>query len=375
MNRLGKVVHFPKAVSGTVGLPMTTGYRSIDDFSLSDLEAIWNILRGDSVIDWKRLNFTTAGDAEEFLSVQGFTPELPLDQERMEAIKHEAISYLRRNFEYPIPRPVAECSVVNLMLMAAGKGHKQVCACVILKVMHIIHHLQGRELLYVLPLSDAEVFQLVEQKIYRVIGGMLEESLPITEFLGGRKSRDSLYTKLLSKSETIAAQIYDKVRFRIVTRTTEDLIPVLSYLSRRLFPFNYAIPGESYNTLLDPREYARSHPRLSELLASPNINPHEDPLTSFVDNKFSARSYRVIHFVVDMPVRVPDRVLAAAPPAAEHLGHIVFVLVEFQIVDQNTERANEAGEASHAQYKERQMIAVRDRLQLGIDRVKRVRKS
>ena len=350
------------------------GFRTIDQFSLGDLESIWNILRGDSVIDWKRLNFPGRDDVDDFLRVQEFNPDRPADRVRMEAIKGEAIAYLRRNFEYPIPRPVAEMSVEDLMLTASSKGHKQVCACVILKVMHIIHHLQGRELLYVLPLSDAEVFQLVEQKIYRVIGGMLEEGLPITEFLGGRKGRDSLYTKLLSKSETIAAQIYDKVRFRIVTRTTEDLLPVLNYLTRRLFPFTYAIPNESYNTLLDPRAFITDHPRIGELLASPLTNVHDDPLSAAVDNKFSARSYRVIHFVVDMPVRVPERVLTAAPPAAASLGHVVFVLVEFQLVDHDTELANESGEASHARYKERQRLAVRDRLQLGSDRVLRKRK-
>jgi uncharacterized protein (TIGR04552 family) len=123
-----------------------------------------------------------------------------------------------------------------------------VCACVILKVMHIIHHLAGRELLYMLPLSDAQVFQLVEEKIYRVIGGMMADGLPLTEFLGGRKNRDSLYTKLLSKSETIAAQIYDKLRFRVVTRTNDDVLPVLNYLARKLFPFSYVIPSARART-------------------------------------------------------------------------------------------------------------------------------
>jgi len=351
----------------------SAGFRTIDEFELSDLDAIWNILRGDSVIDWKRLNFASREDTREFIRVQEFDPDDAADKARMEAVKAEAIQYLRRHFEYPIPKPIAEMPVEELMLTAASKGHKQVCACVILKVMHIISHLQGRELLYVLPLSDAEVFQLVEQKIYRVIGGMLEGGMPITEFLGGRKMRDALYTKLLSKSETIAAQIYDKVRFRIVTRTTEDLLPVLNYLNRRLFPFNYAIPGESYNTLLDPRAFARSHPHLGALLASPQSNVTADPLTGLVDNKFSARTYRVIHFVVDMPVRVPKRVLAQAPAAAANLGAVVFVLVELQLVDHETELANEAGEASHARYKERQRTAVRDRLQLGADRTRRAR--
>ena len=79
-------------------------------------------------------------------------------------------------------------------------------------------------------------------------------------------------------------------------------------------------------------------------------------------------------FVVDMPVRVPQKVLDKAPPAAANLGPVVFVLVEFQLVDHDTELANESGEASHARYKERQRTAVRDRLQLGADRVKRKRK-
>ena len=110
-------------------------------------------------------------------------------------------------------------------MLASGKGHRQICACTILKAMHIIHHLDGRELLFMLPMSDQEMFHLVEEKVYRVIGGMLAAGFPITEFVGGRKNKDSLYTKLLSKRETIAAQIYDKLRFRIVTRERGRHLP------------------------------------------------------------------------------------------------------------------------------------------------------
>ena len=51
----------------------------------------------------------------------------------------------------------------ELLLVASTKGHRQVCACSVLKAMHIIHHLDGRELLFTLPLSDQEVFHLVEE--------------------------------------------------------------------------------------------------------------------------------------------------------------------------------------------------------------------
>src|SRR5690606_24858645 len=156
------------------------------------------VLRGGSVIDWHRLNFRDEREVTEFLVAQELDPARPADRARGEAIKNSAIGYLRPNLDFPIPKPVEEKDVGELMLLASGKGHRQLCACAILKVMHIIHHLEARELLFMLPISDQELFHLVEQKTYRVIGGMLARGFPIVEFIGGRKNKDSLYTKLLS---------------------------------------------------------------------------------------------------------------------------------------------------------------------------------
>ena len=216
-------------------------YRTLDRFSLLDLEAVRFTLRGGSVIDWHRVNFADRDEAAEFLRAQEMDPEDAQDEQRMEQVKNEAIGYLRRNFDFPVPKPVAQLDMLGLLHLASGRGHRQLCACTILKVMHIIHHLAGRELLFMLPISDQEVFALVEEKVYRVIGGMLAHGFPILEFIGGRKNKDSLYTKLLSKPETIAANIYDKVRFRIVTRSSDDIFSVLNYMLRHIFPFNYVI--------------------------------------------------------------------------------------------------------------------------------------
>ena len=64
-------------------------------------------------------------------------------------------------------------------------------------------------------------------------------------------------------------------------------------------------------------------------------------------------------------MRLPRRILERAPSAAWPLGPIIFVICEFQVIDRETESANERGEASHAKYKERQKKAVMRRLQLG----------
>lgn len=345
-----------------------SGLKRLEDFTLADLEAVRLVLRGDSVIDWHRLNFAGEDEIDVFLASQEFRADVASDRARIKAIKGEAIGYLRRHFEYPIPKPVENASVEELFHLAGGKGHRQMCACSILKCMHIIHHLEGRELLFLLPLSDQELFHLVEEKVYRVIGGMLAEGFPITELVGGRKNKDSLYTKLLSKQENVAAQIYDKLRFRIVVRDQEDIFPVLQYLTKKLFPFNYVIPGQSINSIFHFKRYCSQNPHLGPMLPEMQAGRDEDYTPS--DNEFSAESYRVIHTVVDMPVRLPARVLDTAPAAAAPLGPIVFVICEFQVLDRETEAANEVGDASHAKYKERQKKAVMRRLQLGMREMK-----
>jgi uncharacterized protein (TIGR04552 family) len=337
--------------------------KRLDEFTLSDMESMALMLQGGSVIDWHRVHFTTTEEARELILAQELNPDDPKDRARIEHLKQEAISYLRRHFEFNIPRPIEQASPEELLLVASTKGHRQVCACSVLKAMHIIHHLDGRELLFTLPLSDQEIFHLVEEKVYRVIGGMLAAGFPITEFVGGRKNKDSLYTKLLSKQDTIAAAIYDKLRFRIVTRSRDDILPVLLYLSQRLFPFNYVIPRESVNTIFHFRSYCAQYPHLTSLLTEvqtvldDELNPGE--------NRFSADSYRTIHFVVDLPVRLPRETLELAPAHARTLGSIVYVLCEFQVIDQDTEASNELGEASHARYKERQKGSVMRRLKIG----------
>jgi uncharacterized protein (TIGR04552 family) len=347
--------------------PVERRFRALDDLSLADLEAVRLTLHGGSVIDWHRMNFESREDLQDFIAVQEIQLDDPADAARTEAVKNAAISYLRRNFDFPVPKPVAQADLARLLEIASSRGHRQLCACTILKVMHIIHHLDARELLFMLPVADQEVFHLVEEKVYRVIGGMLASGFPILEFIGGRKNKDSLYTKLLSKRETIAAQIFDKLRFRIVTRTGEDIWPTLNYLMRKVYPFNYVIPGQSTNSMFDFKSYCEQNPHLRDLLPRLQLSADLERTYSDGENRFSAQNYRVVHFVVDMPIRLPRTMLEQVPPSGWSLGAVIFVQAEFQVIDRETEQANELGEASHSAYKARQREAVMRRLKLGLE--------
>ncbi len=335
----------------------------MEEFTLHDLEAVRLIVNGSSVIDWHRLNLRSPDQARRFLQNHELYLTQAGDRKFAEHVQRDAVSYLRRHFSFAIPKPVERASIEELLLMASGSGHRQVCACTILKAMQIINHMAGRELLFRLPVSDRDLFHLVEEKVYRVVGTMLSEGFPITEFIGGRKNMDSTYTKLLSKPEATAAALYDKLRFRIVTRLQSDILPVLLYLSEQLFPFNHVVPKQSTNTIFRFSDLCRSNAHLSEL-----AQQFQEPLTDDAappDNRFSAATYRVIQFVTDVPVRVPPHLMELAPPGLDNLGPVVYVLCEFQLLDAESEAVNETGEASHDRYKQRQRAAVFRRLRRG----------
>lgn len=350
------------------GLSRNGASPSDAPLSVEDREAIHVLLRGDSVVDWHRLAFRDHGSVDRFLRVNEFEPDDPEAMERLEEIRHDAVDYLTRNFSFRIPDDVAEAVPArDLFLMAARTGPHQVWACVVLKVMHIIHHLDGRELLTRLPVSDDKFFGAIERKVMRAVEDLRAAGQPIAEFEWSRKPRDSLITKLLAKRSTLAASIYDKLRFRLIVREREDLLPVLAVLTHRLIPYNYVVPGESVNHLITPEELAhRSEaPEGAEPEEAPAQAASADPRLEDAArarlNEFSAPGYRIINFVVDMPLRVEQ--LTDEWPR-EH-GHVVFGLTEFQLCDRETARQNELGQNNHEAYKERQRRSVRLRLMRG----------
>jgi uncharacterized protein (TIGR04552 family) len=232
--------------------------------------------------------------------------------------------------------------------------------------MHVIHHLEARELLFRTPIREADLAERAHRRIMAEAERMRRLGLPVVEFEGSSKGRGSLVTKLLAKKESVAAQVFDRVRYRIVTETTDQIAPVAWHLTQTLFPFNYAVPGQTQNSLVRFGELLERHPRGSELAAElqlPVDLERKDP--SVPRNEFSGKDYRVLNFVVDLPVRIDD-LLPPLDPMADELGRIVFTLVEFQVVDRATARRNEEGDSSHERYKKRQLKRVLRRLSRGL---------
>jgi uncharacterized protein (TIGR04552 family) len=337
--------------------------------TIADLTAIRNLIRGGSVIDWHRLYFADREQVDQFLRIHEFDPGSAPDMARLEALREQAVDYLEHHLGFHIAEEIAErIPARDLLLVASQNGKRRTHACVVLKVMHVLQHLAGRELVNRLSVSADQIFHAVEDKVLRTVEEMKGAGCAIVEFEWSRKEPDSLITKLLAKRDNIAAHVYDKLRFRMITRTEDEIVLVLRELLQRLVPFNYVIPGESQNDIVDLQalveDDAALRTHLSEILDLVSETPDKRSTQS---NEFSGPSYRVINFVADLPVRI-DKHLGLAPddPLFADTGNIVFVLTEFQIVDTRTSQANELGENSHERYKERQVTRVRARLMHGM---------
>ncbi|HEX4421655.1 MAG TPA: TIGR04552 family protein [Kofleriaceae bacterium] len=331
-------------------LPRVARVSALSELTLADVDAVRLLLRGDSVIDWHRLNYADHADVDRFLRLNEFDPENDDEMARLEDIRSDAVEYLSRAFAMAIPDEVAgDLPARDLFLVASSHGPHQKWACVVLKVMHIIHHINGRAGLLKMSVSDEIIFREIELKVMQVVEQLRAAGAPLAEWEWSRKPRDSQITKLMAKRSTIAANIYDKLRFRLIVPSQDDLVPIVATLTRQLIPFNYVVPGESVNQLIDLRQVVQAAVDASG--HKPSDNPY---------NEFSGPEYRIINFVADLPLRI-ERLLPSAEIMAD-ASHVVFVLTEFQIADKATAQRNESGASSHEAYKARQNERVRMRL-------------
>jgi uncharacterized protein (TIGR04552 family) len=331
---------------------------------LRDLDVVRLILEGNSVIDWNRVRFTSRSDVDRFLGLHLVHVDDPEDQRRIRFVHAEAVNYLQEHLGLHFPEDLRNPEDIrDLFVLASETGgfrRRQIQACVILKLMHVINHLEAAELRFQTPLSEADLLDLAERRIVAAADRLREEGFPLVAFYGSRKTRNSIITKLLAKKDTIAATIFDKLRFRVVTEDVDQVLPAVSWMKDNLFPFNYVIPGQSHNNLVS----------LRALLESPDYRDVASELGGGgnggmipEDNPFSGSTYRMINFIVDFPVRVDHLVNVRY---GSLLGRTVFVLVEFQVLDRATAKANDEGENAHDLYKERQHQIVAARLKKGV---------
>ncbi len=338
---------------------------NVSEITGGDIMEIRHLIRGGSIVDWERFYFSRLSDVDEFLRVSQYDPDNILDMERLSSIHQSAIEYCRTSLGLDLPSVIVRPGrIQDLYLYASSKGEHRTQASMLLKVMHVINHLEARELLYHLPVSEREFFARLERRVSRTVNRMLEQGFPIETYQASQKTKESLITKLLSKRKNTAAQVFDRIRFRIISSNRAGLLPMLFFLKKYLIPFTYVIPGESTNTIAPVSQL------FQETMGIQLRDEDRDFGYHAAQNPFSHRDFRVISMVVDTPVRVDDLADPASRRLLTKFGHIVFVPTEFQLFDKASYFLNESGPAAHDLYKGRQVAEVISRLFMGDERGK-----
>ena len=281
----------------------------------------------------------------------------------MEHVKTEAIAYLRRHFEYPIPRPVERATVPELLSSprAAVIGdvrvhHPQVHA----------HHPSPRRARAALHAPDVRPGGLSPRRgeglprhrghargrlpDHRVRRRPQEQGLALHEApleAGDHRGADLRQAPLSHRHPHAGRHLPDPP------------VPDEAALSVQL---RHARAEHQLRSSTSERT-ARRHPSSR---SSPQLQAHgarrrvHAERQSVLGRQLPDHPLRRRHAGAPAEQDPRERARRARPPRA-----VIFVICEFQIIDRETEAPNELGEASHAQYKERQKKAVMRRLQLG----------
>lgn len=320
-------------------------------------------LQGTSPIDLRHLSLG-AGDAVAFLRNYGYDPDCLYEGKKLARFHQDAVDFMSRYLcgapracdqTYLIPEEVKPPTPVARLVDWAARGHghddQQAWACALLRVMHAIAY---AEPLAVSPHSEEIQRQILDpyrRHIHRDHQGRLwfgqgEEAVPLLDIQFRReKARESLILKLLHKPDNLPHSVYDRVGLRLVTDSACQALRALQYIRRHhLANAAHVTPGRSRNTLVGDQP--------GSVMGSPN--PH------------SSSEFRSLQFTCQQLVKVPNPLyqLARALGEAPQLDPLLrfFFPFEVQIYDQENDRKSRWGETSHANYRLRQIRAVRSRV-------------
>ena len=115
---------------------------TVEQMGLRELERLRLILRGGSVIDWRRMHFQTRDEVDRFLRLCQLDTSRPYDEAWARTILADAVEYLRKTFDYRVVDAVARPKEIHDLFLyasgAEGAPRYRRIACIVLKVMHVI---------------------------------------------------------------------------------------------------------------------------------------------------------------------------------------------------------------------------------------------
>lgn len=352
-----------------------------------DISLLHTMVGGESSLDAPKLYIKTLDEAYGFLKSYGYDLHDPNQEKKLWYYHRRALVLLREKIldvDESIPSLIEDPKQLKdlrfLLLWASSDQPEnkelQRWSCALLRVMHVFVHSENDLFSFfseeiqnqILSPIQACVVHEVDKIFLRHPFSSDEISLKHFETKPIKTSASSVI-KMLSKADVVALKVLDKLGVRFITENVVDSFRVALFLAERnLINFAHVIPDQSSNNLYPLNlfiETVRENLSAGGLSSIPNTKEFEQKLLDKwhneqakavlirKENTFSDSRYRFIKFIC--------RKLITIQNDKTH-NFSFFYPFEIQILDYDTHASNQQGSSNHANYKERQRQAARQRV-------------
>ena len=344
-------------------------------------QALKVVAGGQSALDIDGLELKTDAEAYQFLLSYGFDLYEASHLEQLGIIYDRALRFCENYLcaetcRLPeIFRGLSLAENLKPMLLCASGIYSETWrvdlrpwVCALLRVMHVVSHLQSDLRLKYLPKIKRQTVDRIAAHIQQngteIFLGFEADKVPLVAFQKKEsKVRDAVIMKLLHKASATAQEIHDHLGVRFITRNRVDTMRVIQYLiNHHLVAFPNVMSVRCRNTMIDPSElqilferHKGDWNKIAEQesgLSVPSLGEK---------NPFSSSIYKSIQFTTRQLIRIP-----VIRKGGQKREMSFFFPIEFQLMDEKSFQEAESGEAGHAVYKQRQLEAVRKRVLRGL---------
>lgn len=389
---------------------------------LSDYSFDWElfdvVFEGSSAMDTKSFigTLNDLSDVSTFLRGYGLGDD-PVTMAELFGSFHESIQFIKRYFlkegnplglDLTVPNSFYGITDIGELFIKAtiqGENNEEerLWAEAILKVMHIIIHIDKDIRSSYFSIIQTQIFDKLYKHIYRdeneqLFLGNKKSKLKISliDFTSkATKSRDSMIIKLLHKPGSVSEEIYDRVGVRFITENKFDVLRVVKFLLEKhiIIPHNI-IPQRSLNTIINLKKFKKNYS--TELKGAIKNGLDEEKFLKNVDraikkcnpidlanverkNEYTSDGYLSTQFTARQLITYKNpitsdlsviRKLAKEDSESELAKKVLsmdtskvtkevnfFFPFEVQVVDQDSYSKNNEGKASHRLYKRNQKQA------------------
>jgi len=379
-------------------------------------------LEGQSFIDVPRLSLQSKAEARQFLLAYGYDLDDSSTREELWRIYFQSLSFLREQLlengekvpdEFLKRGP--QTDILRLLVdasQATGLVHTKLSqeernkkikgrwSCALLRVMHIISHLDNDVRLENFNFAREQIFTRFDKHINYVGGrrwkfGSGPNAVTLVRYIKKeRKDRNSIIVKLLSKPNNVVEEIYDRLGLRFVTESRFDCYRLVQQMfdlgvvsAPNIHPgraVNSLIPYEILSQTVETLKRDLNSGLLSTKTARKKISRLEQedivPVTA-LRNPFSSRWYRALQFTCRQLIVAPDptyrfwqevqKTMASAKGAQAALKKVPVSLrekrtfyypFEIQVMDKESYVESIGGRSRHREYKSKQRLMARNRV-------------